>query len=67
MAFIKVVSPHNASGRLARVYRLVQSADGQVNNVLQVRSLRPHTLEGHMAIYKAASHNSLLRSGSFGG
>jgi len=58
MAFIDVVSPAQASGRLEKIYKLVQSPDGQVDNVLQVHSLRPHTLEGHMAIYKAALHHS---------
>ncbi len=58
MAFIKVISPQQANGRLEKIYRLVQSADGQVDNVLQIHSLRPHTLEGHMAIYKAALHHS---------
>ena len=58
MAFIEVVSPGKASGRLEKIYKLVQSADGQVDNVLQIHSLRPHTLEGHMAIYKATLHHS---------
>lgn len=58
MAFIEVVSPAQASGRLEKIYKLIQSPDGQVDNVLQVHSLRPHTLEGHMAIYKAVLHHS---------
>ncbi len=58
MTFIDVVSPQQASGRLEKVYRRVRSPDGQVDNVLQVHSLRPHTLEGHMAIYKAVLHHS---------
>lgn len=58
MAFIEVVSPEQASGRLEKIYKLVQAPDGQVDNVLQIHSLRPHTLEGHMGIYKAALHHS---------
>ena len=58
MAYINVISPEQASGRLKKIYQRVQSPDGQVDNVLQVHSLRPHTLEGHMAIYKAALHHS---------
>ena len=61
MAFIEVVGPQQAEGRLQKIYRQVQSADGQVDNVLQVHSLRPHTLEGHMGIYKAALHHSRNR------
>ena len=58
MAFIDVVSPQQAGGRLEKTYRRIQAPDGQVDNVLQVHSLRPHTLEGHMAIYKAVLHHS---------
>ncbi len=58
MAFINVVSPQQASGRLEEIYQRVQAPDGQVDNVLQVHSLRPHTLEGHMAVYKAVLHHS---------
>ena len=61
MAFIDVVEPGMASGRLKKTYQRVQSPDGQVDNVLQVHSLRPHTLEGHMAIYKAVLHHSSNR------
>jgi len=58
LAFIDVITPQDAEGRLAGIYKLVQSADGQVDNVLQIHSLRPHTLQGHMEIYKAALHHS---------
>jgi len=58
MSFIKVISPEEASGRLDKIYKQVKSPEGQVDNVLQVHSLRPHTLVGHMGIYKAALHHS---------
>ena len=58
MAFINVVSPQQAEGRLAKIYRQIQAPGGQVDNVLQIHSLRPHTLQGHMAIYKAVLHHS---------
>ena len=58
MSFIDVISPQQADGRLQKIYKLVQSPDGQVDNVLQVHSLRPHTLQGHMALYKAVLHHS---------
>lgn len=61
MAFIDVIAPPRASGRLQKIYQRVQAPDGQVDNVLQVHSLRPHTLEGHMAIYKAVLHHSSNR------
>ncbi len=61
MAFIKVVSPQQASGRLKKIYQRVQAPGGQVDNVLQVHSMRPHTLEGHMALYKAVLHHTSNR------
>ena len=57
MPYIKVISPEHASGKLAKIYQLVSGPGGQVDNVLQIHSLRPHSLEGHMAIYKAALHH----------
>jgi len=61
MAFIDVISPHMADGRLGKIYHRVQAPDGQVDNVLQAHSLRPHTLEGHMALYKAVLHHTSNR------
>jgi hypothetical protein len=51
MPYIKVIHPAQATGTLARVYERVTGPGGQVDNVLQIHSLRPHTLEGHMALY----------------
>jgi len=58
MSFINLIPPKKATGRLNKIYKRVQAPDGQVDNVLQVHSLRPHTLEGHMSIYKAVLHHS---------
>ena len=57
MPYIKVIAPGEASGRLEEVYGRVTGPGGQVDNVLQIHSLRPHTLEGHMALYKAVLHH----------
>ena len=57
MPYIKVISPDDASGKLAKIYQQVSGPGGQVDNVLQIHSLRPHSLEGHMALYKAALHH----------
>ena len=57
MPYIKVISPEDASGKLAKIYQQVSGPGGQVDNVLQIHSLRPHSLEGHMALYKAALHH----------
>jgi len=57
MPYIEIIKPQDAEGRLAEIYRRVTGPGGQVDNVLQIHSLRPHTLEGHMALYKAVLHH----------
>jgi len=57
MPFIEVIGPQAARGRLAKIYENVTGPGGQVDNVLQIHSLRPHSLEGHMALYKAVLHH----------
>ncbi len=57
MPYIKVISPQDATGRLEKIYQRVTGPGGQVDNVLQIHSLRPHTLAGHMALYKAVLHH----------
>ena len=57
MPFIEVIGPEAARGRLAKLYKQVTGPGGQVDNVLQIHSLRPHSLEGHMALYKAVLHH----------
>ena len=58
MSYIDVVRPEDADGKLEKLYQKVRGPEGQVDHVLQVHSLRPHTLEGHMALYKSVLHHS---------
>ncbi len=58
MAYIKIISPGEAQGKLADLYQLVRGPGGQVDQVLQIHSLRPHTLRGHMGLYKAVLHDT---------
>ena len=57
MPFIDVIGPDTARGKLAKLYKQVSGPGGQVDNVLQIHSLRPHSMEGHMALYKAVLHH----------
>ena len=57
MSFIKVIGPDLAHGRLKKIYQRLTAPGGQIDNVLQIHSLRPHTLEGHMGLYKAVLHH----------
>jgi uncharacterized peroxidase-related enzyme len=58
MSWIDIVTKEQAAGRLRELYERVAGPGGNVDNVLQVHSLRPHTLEGHMALYKAVLHHT---------
>ena len=44
MPFIDVIGPDTARGRLAKLYKQVSGPGGQVDNVLQIHSLRPHSM-----------------------
>lgn len=57
MAYIEVIHPDQAEGNLAEIFQRVRGPGGQVDNVLQIHSLRPHTLLGHMGLYKAVLHH----------
>lgn len=58
MSWITTILPEDAEGRLAEIYQRVMGPDGKVDNILTAHSLRPHSLEGHMALYKAVLHHS---------
>ena len=58
MSWIKIIEPERASGKLKKIYDRVSSPGKRADNILQVHSLRPHTLEGHMALYKTVMHHS---------
>jgi uncharacterized peroxidase-related enzyme len=56
--WIGTVEYEAASGRLKTLYDRVRSTSGQIDNVLKAHSLRPHSLEGHMTLYKYVLHHS---------
>jgi len=58
MSWIETVARQESAGRLRELYECVAGSDGNVDNVLQIHSLRPHTLEAHMALYKNVLHHS---------
>ena len=58
MSWIKTIDFNSAEGKLKRLYNRVKGPDNNVDNVLKIHSLRPHTLEGHMVLYKAVLHHS---------
>ncbi len=58
MSWIEVISYEEADPRLKRLYDRVKGPNNNIDNVLAIHSLRPHTLTGHMTLYKSVLHNS---------
>jgi uncharacterized peroxidase-related enzyme len=58
MAWIKTISYADAGGKLKRLYDRVKGPDNNVDNIMLAHSLRPHSMEGHMALYKYVLHHS---------
>ena len=58
MSWIETIGFNDAVGRLRKLYDRVKGPDNNVDNIMMAHSLRPHTMEGHMAIYKYVLHHS---------
>lgn len=57
MPWIKTIPFAAATGKLKTLYARVTGPDNNVDNIMMMHSLRPHTMEGHMAIYKYVLHH----------
>ena len=57
MSWIKTIDYENADAKLKSVYKRVTGPNNNIDNVLLIHSLRPHSLIGHMALYKNVLHN----------
>lgn len=58
MAWIKTIPFDAATGKLKQLYARVTGPDNNVDNIMMMHSLRPHTMEAHMAVYKYILHHS---------
>jgi len=58
MSWIKVIHFEEATGKLKQIYKKIKGPNNQIDNVLSIHSLRPHTLTGHMSLYKNTLHHS---------
>jgi len=57
MTWITTISYEDATGKVKRLYERIKGPDNNVDNIMMAHSLRPHTMEGHMAIYKNVIHH----------
>lgn len=58
MSWIQTITYQEATGQLKKLYDKVKGPDNNVDNVLSIHSLRPHSLIGHMSLYKNVLHHS---------
>ena len=57
MPWIETVAYKDADAKLKPLYDRVKGPDNNVDNIMMMHSLRPHSMEGHMAIYKYVLHH----------
>ena len=58
MSWIKTIDYQTAGKRLKDIYDRIAGPQGNIDNVLQIHSLRPQTLKGHMSLYKSVLHHT---------
>ncbi len=58
MPHIATIPYDQSTGKLRRLYDRVKGPDDNVDNIMLAHSLRPHTLEGHMVLYKNVLHHT---------
>ncbi len=56
-AWIEMISYEAATGFLREMYERVKTPKNTVDNVMRAHSLRPHTMEGHLVLYKSVLHH----------
>tara|TARA_Y100000385_G_scaffold230093_1_gene241694 strand:+ start:7326 stop:7895 length:570 start_codon:yes stop_codon:yes gene_type:complete len=56
-AWIKMIPESEATGPLVEMYDQARTPHGTVDNVMKVHSLRPHTMQGHVALYRSVLHH----------
>ncbi len=57
-SWIQFVPYDDAQGKLKTLYDRIKGSNNNVDNIMLVHSLRPHTLEGHMVLYKNVLHHT---------
>ena len=57
MSFIKTISYKDADRSLKRLYDKVKGPNDVIDNIMLVHSIRPHSMIGHMALYKNVLHH----------
>ncbi|OLS24934.1 MAG: hypothetical protein HeimC3_18100 [Candidatus Heimdallarchaeota archaeon LC_3] len=56
--WIKFISYEKSKNNLRTIYNRVKDSQDRIDNILMIHSLRPHTLEAHMKLYKNILHHN---------
>jgi uncharacterized peroxidase-related enzyme len=57
-SWIRMLQYEESTGYLRQLYDRVKGPGGAIDNVMKIHSLRPHTMEGHSALYKSVLHHT---------
>ena len=57
MTWISTISYDDADGELKKLYDRIKGPDNNVDNIMMAHSLRPHSMQGHMTLYKYVLHH----------
>ena len=57
MSWIDTVDYDESEGELRQLYERIKGPDNNVDNIMLAHSLRPHTMQGHMTLYKYVLHH----------
>jgi uncharacterized peroxidase-related enzyme len=57
MTWIETVSYPDSDGELRELYDRIKGPDDNVDNIMLAHSLRPHSMRGHMTLYKYVLHH----------
>lgn len=57
-SWIRMLQYKESEGYLRQLYDRVKGPGGSIDNVMKIHSLRPHTMEGHSALYKSVLHHT---------
>ena len=58
MTWIRTIPFEEAEGKVKDLYERIKGPNNNVDNIMMAHSLRPHSMEGHMALYKNVLHHS---------
>ncbi len=57
MTWINTISYEDSEGGLRKLYDRIKGPNNNVDNIMLAHSLRPHSMQGHMTLYKYVLHH----------